>query len=93
MAEATRYIFTFKEVTEALIKQQGLHEGLWMFSAEFGLGAVNIGGAEGSKELSPAAIVPIKSVGLQQGTEDNSLTVDAAKVNPKPKSAGQKKKA
>ena len=85
MAEVSKYTFSYKEVVEALIKQQGLHEGLWMLGVEFGLAAINVNTAEGSDELTPAAIVPIKSLALQRGIEINSLTADAAVVNPRPK--------
>ena len=82
MADAV-YPFSYKEVVDALIKHQGLHEGLWSLRAEFGIGAANINKEVGSKELTPTAIVPLIGLGLQPGTEENSLTVDAAKVNPK----------
>ncbi len=86
MAEAsTTYRFSYKEVVEALIKQQGLHEGLWMLGVEFGLGAINVNTVEGSNELTPAAIVPLKTITLQRGIEDNSLTADASVVNPRSK--------
>lgn len=85
MAQATQYTFNYKEVVEALIKQQGLHEGLWMLRVEFGLAATNINSSEGGTDLTPAAIIPIKALGLMAGREVNSLTVDAAKVNPSPK--------
>jgi hypothetical protein len=91
MAQATQYTFTYKEVVEALIKQQGLHEGLWMLRVEFGLAATNINSVEGGTDLTPAAIVPVKALGLQVGREDNSLTVDAAKVNPLPKTTKKTK--
>ncbi len=92
MAEPTQFTFSYKEVVEALIKQQGLHEGLWSLRVEFGFGAININTDEGSKELSPAAIIPIKGLGLQKGTEDNSLTVNAAEVNPRPKGTSKQSK-
>ncbi len=85
MAEVAEYTFSFKEVVEALIKQQGLREGLWSLRVDFGLSAANIHRGEGSKEFNPAAIVPIVKLGLQRGQEDNNLTVDAAKVkHPRP---------
>ena len=80
MAEVARYTFSHKEVVEALIKKQDLHEGLWMLYVEFGLGAANTG--PNDAELMPAAIVPVKTLGLQRGQQENNLTVDAAKVNP-----------
>jgi hypothetical protein len=85
MAETTtRYTFTHKELVEALIKTQGLHEGLWSMYVEFGLGAVNAGPSD--DQLLPAAIVPVVKIGLQKGEKENAITVDAAKVNPKPSS-------
>ena len=81
MAESlTRYTFEHKEIVEALIKRQGLHDGLWMLYIEFGLGAINAGPSE--DQLLPAAVVPVVRIGLQKGEKENSLTVDAAKVNP-----------
>ena len=83
MAEAvTRFTFSHKELVEVLIKHQGLHEGLWMLYVEFGLGAVNAGPTD--DEILPTAVVPIQKIGLQKGEKENNLTVDAAKVNPKP---------
>lgn len=84
MAEAKdRLLFTFQEVVEALIKQRGLHTGLWGLSLEFGLGAANFNSKEGSKELFPSAVVPLRNIGIAPATQENSLTVDASKVNPK----------
>lgn len=83
MAEVvTRFTFSHKELVQALIKHQGLHEGLWMLYVQFGLGATNAGPSD--DELLPSAIVPIQKIGLQKGEKENNLTVDAAKVNPKP---------
>ncbi len=84
MGEPEQYNFPFKEVVEALVKKQGLHEGLWSLRVEFGLSAVNLNTVEGSKDATPAAIVPLVKLGIQRGKEENNLTVDAAKVNPKP---------
>jgi len=90
MAEIDQYTFSFKEVVEALIKQQRLHQGLWSIRVEFGLTAANVGTTEGSKDATPAAIVPIVKLGIQRGSEENNLTVDAAKVNPKPPSTSKR---
>ena len=92
MAEASRYTFSYKEVVEALIKQQGLHEGLWMLGIEFGLAAINVNATEGSDDLTPAAVVPVKALALQRGIVVNSLTADAAVVNPRPKQNSKESK-
>jgi len=84
MAEASQIIFDFKEVAEALVKKQGLREGIWGLYVKFGIKAANIGGDE--SDLRPAAIIPILELGLQKFDTHNNLTVDAAKVNRKAKS-------
>jgi hypothetical protein len=84
MAEAKNYIFTYKEVAEALVKAQGLHEGLWGVYLEFGIGGANIPAGPSNETLVPAAIVPVLKIGIQRFDQPNSLTVDAAEVNPPP---------
>lgn len=85
MAKAVEdYNFSHQEVVEALIKHKGLHEGLWSLRVEFALGAANVyHQSKEVKELTPAAIVPLQSIGLQKSLEANNLTLDAAVVNPK----------
>ena len=81
MAEANIYIFNYKEVAEALIKQQEIHEGLWGIYVEFGIGAANIVGPD-ENSVIPAAIVPLKKIGIQRFDKSSALTVDAAEINP-----------
>jgi hypothetical protein len=82
MAEIVKYTFSHKEVVEALLKQQGIHEGLWALYIEFGLAGVNLADPSGSGGVVPVAIIPIQKIGLQKGTAEDTITVDAAKVNP-----------
>ncbi len=84
MAETKQLIFTYKEVAEALIKQQSIHEGLWGIYVEFGIAAVNAA-VPPSNDLVPTAIVPVLKIGLQRFDEPSNLTADAAIVNPLPK--------
>jgi hypothetical protein len=84
MAEIKSIALTHKEVVEALIKHQGIHEGIWQLNIEFALGAANIQHRE-TNEVAPAAIIPIKSIGLQKVEAENPLAIDASKVNPKKK--------
>ncbi len=79
MPETAQMLFTHKEVTEALIKAAGIHEGIWGVYIEFGIAGTNIEQPDG---FIPAAIVPISKIGIQRFTEPNGSTVDAAKVNP-----------
>ena len=80
MAETSKIVFPYKEVVEALILKQGLHEGLWALDIKFGIQATNFGPNE--TDLRPTAIIPILEIGIQRVDRANNLTVDAAKVNP-----------
>ncbi|MBI2836017.1 MAG: hypothetical protein HYX76_16495 [Acidobacteria bacterium] len=91
MAEPTQIVFSHKEVTTALIKQQGIHEGIWGIHVKFGLRATNVGTTDA--DILPAAVVPIIEIGLQKFDTENNLSVDAAKVNPKPALAKQSRKS
>ena len=44
MAEAKQYIFSYREVAEALVKKQGIREGIWGIYLGFSLKGANIGG-------------------------------------------------
>ena len=92
MPEATMISFSHKEVTEALLKGQDIHEGLWGIYIEFGLGAANIGQGPGDPNLLPAAIIPVTKIGIQKFAEANNLTVDAAVVNPPTKKTNKTSK-
>jgi hypothetical protein len=81
MPETKSFTFNYKEVVEALIRYNDLHEGLWGLSIEFGLAAANVGPEPGG-DLLPTAIIPVKKIGLTRSNELNNLTVDAAEVNP-----------
>ena len=82
MAETGQYIFTFKEVAEALLKQQGIHSGIWALYVRFGLKAANVGADD--SDVRPSAIIPILELGLQKAEKESNIAVDAAKVNPEP---------
>jgi hypothetical protein len=90
MPEVKQIVFSHREVAEALIRKHDLHEGLWGIYVEFGLQGANIGASPDKSEMLPAAIVPVVKLGIQRFDEANSLTVDAAKVNPPKKGKRQK---
>lgn len=81
MAEASQITFSFKEVAEALVKKQGIHDGIWSVNVNFGLQATNMGPSE--SDLKPAAVLAIVQIGLQKVDKETNLAVDAAKVNPR----------
>lgn len=88
MPEPKTWVFSFKEVAEALVRKADIHEGLWGVYFEFGLSGANVGSAlsdQPKEDLRPAAIVPIMKIGIQRFDEPSNLTVDASMVNPKRK--------
>ncbi len=86
MPETRQLTFTYEELAEILVKQQGIHEGVWGVYFELAIGAGNIPGPD--ENFIPAAVVPIQRVGIQRFDEEvKGLTVDAAAVNPAPKPA------
>lgn len=85
MAEPSQIAFSYKEVAEALVKQADIHDGLWCASVKFGIHATNFGPTE--NDLKPTAILPILEFSLTRVDKETNLTVDASKVNPKPKGA------
>lgn len=82
MAEASQILFSHKEVVVALLKQQNIHEGIWMLSVNFGMGAANVGQTKDGSDMAPAAILTVLNIGLQRIDALNALAVDAAVENP-----------
>jgi hypothetical protein len=82
MPETSQVVFKYKEVVTAMIKENGIHEGIWALFVRFGLSAANLG--ETDAEVKPTAIIPLLEIGLQKAEKENNISVDAAKVNPKP---------
>ena len=82
MPEAKQVVFTYKELAEILVKKLNLHEGIWGIYIEFAIQGANI--KDQSGQVTPSAVVPVVRMGLQRMDEVNSISVDAAVVNPAP---------
>jgi hypothetical protein len=83
MAEVSQYVFSLKELTTALVKQQNLHEGLWFVAFEFNFAAGNV--ATSPTDVRPSAILSIARANLQRvpdGAVPLPFQVDASEVNP-----------
>ena len=87
MATPTQYTFDLKQATVALIKEQGLHEGLWTLGFEIVVGAGSFGPTPA--EAKPSAFMQINKLQLirqSEGSTEAANAVDAAIVNPTPPS-------
>lgn len=80
MAEIEQLSFSYQEVVTALLRERGIHDGVWQLVFSFGIGAANAG--ESAESLMPVAIVPIKSIGIARVEAESNLTVNAAIANP-----------
>jgi hypothetical protein len=87
MATPTQYSIDLNEAAVALIKEQGIHEGLWTLAFEFTLGAGQFGPTPA--EAKPGAFMQINKLQLirqSEGAPEAANAIDAAVVNPAPKS-------
>lgn len=86
-------LVNYKELAELMVKQRGIHEGHWGVYVRFGLRAanMNIQQEDMSIHLLPTAILPILEIGIQPFNNATDLTVDAATINPKPKTRREAK--
>ena len=85
MAESTQIIYPFQELAALMVKDRGIHEGLWTVVFRFGLKAASIGTTGlNDTDLVPTALVGVLEVGIQRMEKASNLTVDAAVVNPHP---------
>jgi len=77
--------FSLIELTEILIKHQGLHEGLYNLTVQFQIAVGAIGPAP--ELIYPGAMLGVSRIGLSKTEKEkvNNHTVDAAKTNPVPK--------
>ena len=77
--ERNQVNLTWQDVTTALVKQAGLHEGLWKVGFSFGMHAMNV---NIKQQHLPAAMSFIERVVLTRVETLDPLAVDASVVNP-----------
>ena len=79
MPDVTQISYRHNELVQLMLKDQGITEGHWILSVNFGLGAGNIGDSpERPEAISPAAFVIVQSVGLHRVPAPQPHSVDAA---------------
>jgi hypothetical protein len=74
-------LFDLKEIASILIKNQGIHEGLWEVSLEVQATIGQLGPSQESR--LPGALILVSKIGLSKAEKAGLNTVDAAEVNPK----------
>lgn len=82
MTDPTQYTFNFKDVTEALIRKQGIKEGVWLLSFQLKFEAGVFGHTE--DQARPGALLQIDFIQLITPHPDQPLppwAVDASKLD------------
>jgi len=82
MADITQYTFSLREITEILVKHQGLKDGKWVLGAEFGFNSI-LGGPT-PETATPTVIVQLNKVVLSIAQPDTpdalNILIDASKL-------------
>lgn len=87
VTETNHHVTGLQELAEILVRHYQLHEGRYQLAIGFRLGVGIVPGPEGARPL-PGAILGVENVNLVPVPPDSRSPdiVDAALVNPAPKS-------
>jgi hypothetical protein len=86
MPEVNELTWTHRELVELMIKAANIHEGKWMIELKLGFAPANSGPSP--EQINPGVIVAVTGIGIRREIPGAPpvLVVDAAQVNPEPKS-------
>ncbi len=73
------FLLTHQELVKAVIIHRNIHEGFWRLNINFDVVATH-----GQLTPDPCLAVTIRAIGIMQATPDDTMAVDAARVNPAP---------
>ena len=83
--------YSLKQLTEILVKEQGLTEGLYDMSVDF---QVAVGGVGPSpSEIYPGALIGVAGFGLLRASVEGPHTVNASNINLKANKTISRKKS
>lgn len=75
MAKPTAYSFTLREITEVLIREQGITSGHWQVGVHFNVVPATVAINEG--ETLPTMAVQVQRLNLVAVPEPTAMSVDA----------------
>lgn len=82
MPDITQVNYTHKDLIALMLKDQGIHAGNWILSAQLGFSAMNVGEQADGSDASPAGVVAIKGIRIERVPEPLPFSVNAGEVNP-----------
>jgi len=91
MPETDRITYSVKELTELMLRDQGIRSGLWMIAAKFEFAAANIAAPDSTGPTGPAVVTVLTQAGIQKVPEPGPLSIDASEIW-KPQEASRKRK-
>lgn len=83
MSNSNSIEYSKKELVAALLRDKGIHEGHWVLAAKLTFSAMNIGQAADGSDASPAGVVALTGIKLENVPEPLPYSVNAAEANPK----------
>jgi hypothetical protein len=83
MAELEKFEYSNKELVAALLQNRGIHEGHWILTAKLSFSAMNIGESPDGSDASPAGVVALTGIRIDNVPEPLPFSVNAAEANPK----------
>ena len=91
MPESNQLTFSHKEVVELLVKEAKVHEGYWRLLINFNISAGNFGQTE--QDANPGIQLLVTKIGIHRAESESpdTITIDAGRVNPKPRTARKTK--
>ena len=78
-----------KDLTAALVRHYGLHEGLYDLYLEYQFAVGNFGPS--ATQVVPSTVLGLTKLGVTRVTQTGPLTVDASEVNPGQPAVRQKR--
>lgn len=83
MSKADKIEYSNKELVAALLRDKEIHEGHWVLAAKLTFSAMNIGQAADGSDASPAGVVALAGIQLENVPAPLPFSINAAEANPK----------
>jgi len=80
MPEPGQITYSLKEMTELMIRDQGIRTGFWMVWAQYAYSVTIAVSGDPSGPTGPAVVSLLTEIGIQRAPEPGPLTVDASEV-------------
>lgn len=84
MNKEAEIAYSTNELINLMLKNEGIHEGNWILSVNFGFSAMSIRNSDDAREVNPSGVVSVHRIGLLRVNAPLPFAVDAAVVNPEP---------